>query len=73
MRLPGTRIAIDRFGVEFSRSRDTIIWLWPWRRNGLPKFISVGLSGTGEFGDARFPTLESIDEAWVHLENAMSK
>jgi hypothetical protein len=58
---------IDRLGVEFPYRGDTVIWLWPWRRDGLPKILSVGLSGTGEFGVARFNSLRELDLAWQEL------
>lgn len=61
------RVSFDRIGVEFPRNGDTVIWLWWWRRNGLPKYISVGFSGNGDFGDARFHTLAEIDKAWDSL------
>ncbi len=62
-----SRISFDRLGVEFPWKGDTVIWLWWWRRNGLPKYISVGFSGNGDFGDARFHTLAEIDAAWESL------
>jgi hypothetical protein len=61
------RVTFDRLGVEFPWNGDTVIWLWWWRRNGLPKYISVGFSGNGDFGDARFRTLAEIDKAWEKL------
>ena len=61
------RVSFDRLGVEFPWNGDTVIWLWWCRRNGLPKYISVGFSGNGDFGDARFNTLSEIDKAWGSL------
>jgi hypothetical protein len=61
------RVSFDRLGVEFPWNGDTVIWLWWWKRNRLPKYISVGLSGNGDFGDARFHTLAGIDAAWDSL------
>jgi hypothetical protein len=58
------RVSFDRLGVEFPWNGDIVIWLWWWRRNALPKYISVGISGNGDFGDARFHTLAEIDAAW---------
>ena len=58
------KVSIDKLGVEFPWNGDTIIWLWWWKRNGMPKYISVGFSGNGDFGDARFHTLAEIDAAW---------
>lgn len=64
-------ITIDRIGIEFHRKGDTIIWIWPWRRTEPDKrYISVGFSGNGEFGDAVFATLREIDEAWEGFSNA---
>lgn len=59
------RTSVDRLGVEFPYNGDVVIWLWPWRRDGKPKFISVCASGTGEWGDVRFNTLAEIDAFWV--------
>jgi hypothetical protein len=61
------RVLLNRFGVEFPWNGDIVIWLWWWRRDGLPKYISVGFSGNGDFGDARFHTLAEIDAAWDSL------
>lgn len=60
-------VSVDRIGIEFTRNGDTVIWLWWWRRNGLPKYISVGFTGNGNLGDARFNTLAEIDKAWDSL------
>lgn len=61
-------IFFHKYGVEFPWRGDWVIWTWPWNnrneRSVRGKFISVGFSGTGEFGDARFKSLESIDDAW---------
>lgn len=65
-------IRVDRVGIDFAHAGDTVIWTWPWRRNGLPKYISVGFSGTGEFGDARFHTLAELRKAWDDLGNYRS-
>lgn len=65
-------VSFDRIGVEFCYYGDTLLWVWPWRRCGLPKYISVGFSGTGEFGDARFHTLAEIRKAWDDLGNYRS-
>lgn len=65
-------IRVDRVGIDFPYTGDTVIWTWPWRRKGLPKYISVGFSGTGDFGDARFHTLAEIRKAWDDLGNCRS-
>lgn len=53
---------IDKTGIEFYYHGDWVIWLWPWKRRS-DKYISISLSGTGEFGDAKFSSLKEIDEA----------
>lgn len=55
---------INRRGIEFRYHDDTLIWSWPWKRKGQPKYISVGASGTGKLGDARFKTLREVKEFW---------
>ena len=58
-------IEIDKIGVWFPYKGDTIVWNWPWRHRKIKeRFISVSFSGTGEFGDARFYSLEEIDKEW---------
>lgn len=57
----------DEFGVEFKHNGDCVIWVWPWRRHGRPKYISIGLSGNGDFGDAHFNSLAELDKAWDQL------
>lgn len=59
-----------RWGIDFPYKGDEVMWTWPWRRNGQPKYISLAFSGTGEFGDARFNTLQEIDAAWGAFENS---
>jgi len=59
---------IDRFGIEFPYKGDHIIWSWWWRRHGKPKYISIGFSGNGDFGDARFSSLKEIDKMWDEFE-----
>lgn len=58
-----TLTTVDLLGIEFGYKGDSIIWVWPWRRGGRPKFISFLLSGNGDFGDARFHTLKEIGAA----------
>jgi hypothetical protein len=64
---------VDKHGVEFPYRGDHIIWLWPWRRQGKPKYVSVGFSGNGDFGDASFFTLKEIDKRWDDFETACAK
>lgn len=55
---------ITKLGIEFTHNGDDIIWLWPWKRTDDRKYISLGFTGTGQFGDAKFKTLEEIDAQW---------
>ncbi len=66
-------ITFHRHGTAFPYKGDEVWWTWPWRRHGLPKYISVGFSGTGEFGDARFNTLKELDAEWDRYEEACKK
>lgn len=62
--------SFDKFGIEFPWKGDTIIWNWPWRnKNEKRRFISIGFSGTGEFGDARYNSLAEIDKDWQKFES----
>lgn len=54
----------DKHGIWFTHKGDEVMWTWPWRRGGLAPFISMSMSGTGEFGDARFRSLGELDDAW---------
>lgn len=58
------RIRLSRLGLEFPHRGDSVIWLWPWQRAGKGKFISLGFTGNGEWGDARFGSLAELDRAW---------
>ncbi len=61
--------SIDKYGISFPRNGgDQIIWLFPWRRQGRGRFISVLASGTGEFGDCHFHSLKELDEYWKDYE-----
>lgn len=60
--------AITRAGVEFIYKGDPVIYLWPWHRGPDARpWVSIGLSGTGEFGDARFHSLAEMDRVWQKL------
>lgn len=66
----------DRFGIEFIWKGDTVIWSWPWRKRrdrARGAFISLGFSGTGEFGDARFKTLKELDDEWSKFFDSCPK
>jgi len=66
-------ITIDRGGIWFPYKGDEVLWTWPWRRKGLAPFVSVGFSGTGEWGDARFWSLKELDSQWEAYFNAEEK
>lgn len=53
---------INKSGIWFHYKGDELCWLWPWMREGKGKYVSVGYSGTGQFGDARFNSLEEYDQ-----------
>lgn len=57
---------INRHGITFPHNGDEVWWLWPWKRGKLPDkpFISVGFTGTGEWGDSRWATLKEMDAEW---------
>lgn len=63
-------ITINRAGIDWWYKGDTVIWTWPWRRNDKPKWVSLGFSGNGDFGDARFVCLADVDLAWAGLFDA---
>jgi len=54
----------DSHGVWFSYKGDEVLWTWPWTRAGKAPFISLGFSGNGDFGDARYWTLAELDKDW---------
>lgn len=64
--------SVDSLGVEFPYKGDTLIWLWPWKRKGDPRpFISVLMSGTGEWGDAKYSSLVELDHFSKMLDEAV--
>lgn len=68
------RVSIDKHGIWFMWNGDEVCWTWPWRRRGTAlKYISVGFTGTGAFGDARFSSLKELDEAWDSYFEAEAK
>jgi len=54
----------SKVGIEFPYYCGSVIWLYPWRRKGGAKYISIDFSGDGSFGDARFNSLKEIKLAW---------
>ena len=61
----------DKHGVWFPHRGDEVCYTWPWTRQeregdnrGKAPFISIGFSGTGEWGDARYWTLAELDRDW---------
>lgn len=66
--------SFDKYGVEFPYKGDTVIWTWPWRhKERKERFISIGFSGTGEFGDAVYCSLGDIDRNWDEFCDACDK
>lgn len=58
-------LRISKRYIVFWYKGDEVWWKYPWKRkNKNDVWISLGFSGTGEFGDAIYPTLKSIDNAW---------
>ena len=58
-------LRIDKFGIDFWYKGDTVIWILPWKRkNRKERWISMGFSGTGEFGSAYFSSLAEMDKLW---------
>jgi hypothetical protein len=64
---------LDGSGIWFGREWDEILYVWPWKRNGKGKFVSLLASGTGEFGDASFSSLKELDQFWESLETTTNK
>lgn len=63
-----TQISFNGLGIEILYKGDNVIWTWPWHRQWkgqkLGPWISLGFTGTGEWGDARFWTLKQLDGQW---------
>lgn len=58
-------LSIDKRGIWLYYKGDEIYYKYYWKRkNKNDKWISLNFSGTGEWGDAIFSTLESMNEAW---------
>lgn len=62
---------VEKSGIWFWRNGDIILWLWPWRQ-AKHKYVSLMLSGTGEFGDAGFNSLKEIDRVWEEYNTMIS-
>jgi hypothetical protein len=61
-------------GILFSRKGDEIIYVYPrYRKTKMHKWISLGFSGNGDFGDAYFPSLKKMDEEWDAYFEARKK
>lgn len=67
------KISVDRLGIQFGYHGDDVIWTWPWKRDGRGAYISLGFTGTGEWGDARYRTLKEIDDEWDNYFEACSR
>ena len=72
--------SVDKHGIWFPYKGDEVLWTWPWRRReregdnrGKAPFISVGMSGNGEWGDARYWTLKELDKDWDEYFAACEK
>lgn len=69
-------LSFDSLGAEFKWRGDDVIYTWPWRycreRRMRGPFISLGFSGTGEWGDARFHSLRELDAQWELFAEASS-
>jgi hypothetical protein len=60
-------ITVDKLGIEFWYRGDTVIWMWPWKRDaGNKPFISLSFSAT-------YPSLKAIDEEWEMFYVACNK
>lgn len=67
-------MTIDRLGIQFRHKGDDVIWVWPWKRRKFSaRFISLGFSGTGEFGDAVYSSLKQLDADWETYFEACRK
>ena len=73
-------ITIDRGGIWFPYKGDEVLWTWPWTRRERKgdnrrkaPFISVGMSGNGEWGDARYWTLKELNRDWDEYFTACEK
>jgi len=71
--------SIDDSGIWFPYKGDEVLWVWPWKRKNRPEddrgkapFISLNFSGTGEWGDARYWTLEELDKHWQEYQDIMN-
>jgi hypothetical protein len=57
--------SLDKLGVIFDYKGDEVWWIYPWNHVGKKeRFISLGFTGTGAFGDAVFKSLKDIDKEW---------
>lgn len=72
--------SVDGLGIWFPYNGDEVLWLWPWERQeregdnrGKAPFISLGFTGTGEWGDAKYWTLQELDRHWDEYFEALSE
>ena len=68
LRIPILPLSFDKIGFDFWYKGDEVIWSWKKK-----KWISVGFSGTGEFGDVCFNTLKDLEAEWNNYEKIYSR
>lgn len=61
---------IDKWGIEFHRKGDAIIWIWPWLRGGERKGRKYSVI---TLGYTYFNTLKEIDDFWKEYWAACEK
>lgn len=59
------RILFTKDGIWFPYKGDEVMYIFPWKRD---KYLSLGFTGTGAFGDATFRTLHDMDVLWYNYE-----
>lgn len=70
----GTYFYFDKLGFWFLYKGDEVGWIYPWNRPSKnKKWISLGFSGNGEFGDAYFGSLKELDEMWNSYNDMLDK
>ncbi len=65
LRIPILPMGRSKLGIDFHCYFDDVVYKWPWKQqNEYDKWISLGFTGTGEFGDMTYPDLKSIRKDW---------
>ena len=74
---PRRHFSIDSTGLTFPYYGDNVIWTWPWyepeARRGEGKYISLGFTGTAEWGTSRFKTLKDLRVMWDRFYEEVAK